>query len=153
MEKNPKIQIVCVFSEKLTLGLSGIRENYGHDDSLPYQADLFVMDRDNTPKGMQAFKRFARVWNDGWGGDSQLQPAELKGSAEYVRKCNELCRKHQMIHKGRPVCEYDLAMLCDFMASLWLDVKKSNRKSTLLYRFDDDPVTIARKGYNLEYYC
>lgn len=151
MKKNFNIQIVCVLSDTLWLGLSGIRVNYGHDDSLPYQADMFIMDKDNNPNGSTAFKKIGIVWNDGWGGDSNIEPALLKGSDEYIQKANELCKQHKEYYNGEPFGEYDLGSLCDYMASLWVDIDgdKKYKNQTLLYRFDDDPVTIANKGANL----
>ena len=151
MKKIPNIQMVCVLSDKIWLGLSNIRENYGHDDSLPYQADMFIMDKDNNPDGSTAFKKIGIVWNDGWGGDSQIEPALLKGSDEYIRKANELCKQHKEYWDGEPRFEYDLAGVCECMATLWVDVDgdKKFKNETLLFRFDDDPVTIANKGANL----
>lgn len=151
MKKTTNIQMVCVLSETLWLGLSGIRVNYGHDDSLPYQADMFIMDKDNNPDGSTAFNKIGTIWNDGWGGESNIEPALLKGSDEYIQKADELCKQHKMYFKGEPSCEYDLACVCDFMACMWVDVDgdKKYKGKTLQYRFDDDPVTITNKGRNL----
>lgn len=151
MKKFPNIQMVCVLSDTLWFGLSDIRENYGHDDSLPYQADMFIMDKENIPEGETAFKKIGIVWNDGWGGDSNIEPALLKGSDEYIRKAQELCKNHKEYYNGEPFADYDLESLCDYMAALWVDVdgNKKYKNETLLFRFDDDPVTLANKGCNL----
>ena len=150
MKKENNIQIVCKLTEDMWLGLSDIRENLGHDDSLPYQANVFVMDRDNNPYGSTAFKRIAQIWNDGWGGESNLElVARTTQNIDCLKTLDELCKKHQFFYRGKPCGTMSLIDACDDMANIWIDIvgdKPKYKKSTLLYKFDDDPVVLAGKG-------
>ena len=142
------IQIFCKVSRSLWLGLSGVRENYGHDDSLPYQADVFVMDKLANPEGQHSFKRIGSIWNDGWGGDSVFESAELKDSYNYEKALETACAKHKMYYNGKPFADYDLCGACDMMASAYVDLQndaeasKKIKDKTLLWKFDDEPFCI-----------
>ena len=146
------IQIFCILSNNLWLGLSGVRKNKGHDDTLPYQADLFVMDKENNPENSTSFKHIGSIWNDGWGGDSVLESAGLKDSDTYIKKVDELCKTHKMYWKGAPFGEFDIKAVCDDMAALYVDIQadpsaqKQTKGRTLLYKFDDDPTVLANPG-------
>ena len=49
MEPTDKIQIFVMLGENLALGLANCRENRGHDDSLPYQSDVYAIRLEKTP--------------------------------------------------------------------------------------------------------
>ncbi len=139
------IQIMCELGNGNYLGLADIRENLGHDDSLPYQANIFIMDKDNCPKGSMAFKRIASIWNDGWGGESNIISAGLKDSEKYLKYAAQQLKKHQYYYRGKPAGSYDLGFTCDMMASVYLDAYNNKayraqmkRYSSTLYLFDDD---------------
>lgn len=150
MKNNLNIQILCVLSDTLTIGLSSIRENMGHDDSLPYQAEVFIYDKENNPEGSMAFQKIGQVWNDGWGGPSCFTLTDFRErTKEYQKKVTELCETHQMYWEGKPFGSYNLTDLLDIMAECYLGVSAKARKNILQYRFDDDPVVIANKGHNL----
>ena len=149
MKKTNEIDIVCVLSDTLTLGLSGVRENMGHDDSLPYQASIFLFDKENNPEGSCAFEKIGDIWNDGWGGESNLDMSQRKRHQELIKKITELVLEHQMYWHDKPFAPYSFTDLCDIMAERYLSVNEKARKNTILYRFDDDPVVIANKGRNL----
>ena len=57
-----------------------------------------------------------------------------------------------MLYCGAPVCPYDIKTLCDCMAEGWLYCKEGEKKKTILYRFDDDPVVKKNGGANLYRY-
>lgn len=150
MKKIENIQILCFFNNDLAIGLSGVRENMGHDDSLPYQAEVFIYDRENNPDGSMAFQKLGEIWNDGWGGESNFTLTDTRNRfKDYLKKVTELCELHYMYWKGSIIGSYKLTDLCDIMAECYLGVDEKTRKNTLLYRFDDDPVVIANKGHNL----
>lgn len=150
MNKKLNIQILCVLSDTLTIGMSGIRENMGHDDSLPYQAEVFIFDKENNPEGSMAFQKFGEVWNDGWGGESCFTLTDQRNRfQDYLKKVTELCEAHQMYWEGKPFASYKLTDLLDIMAECYLGVDSKARKNILLYRFDDDSVVIANQGRNL----
>lgn len=50
---------------KYKFSMKNFREVYGHDDSLPYNGDVYV----NGTK-------FAKCFNDGWGGDTNYNYAD-----------------------------------------------------------------------------
>jgi len=148
-EKVNPIQTVVRLTERLWLGLSDIRENYGHDDSLPYQADVFVMDSDNQPEGSHAFKRIGSIWNDGWGGDSNFTPlAQTIYFKDIIQKVREECAKHQMYWDGKPFAEFTLEDVCDTLACIWVDMSKQPALVKKLagraieWKFDDDPTVL-----------
>ena len=144
--KENELQIICVLSDTIRVGLKDTRENYGHDDSIPFQADVYVED---GPPG-SGYRLLAYVWNDGWGGDSQMKKAiQTPETDALVEKMQPLCKKHMMIYEGESVCPYTLKLLCTCMAEAWLYCQKAAKSKTVFYRFDDDPVTIKNNGANL----
>jgi len=148
--KKSNIQILCVLSDKLTIGMTSIRENMGHDDSLPYQAEVFILDKENNPDGSMAFQKMGEIWNDGWGGDSNFTLTDQRERfKDYLKEVTELCNQHKMYWDGKPFGSYELTDLLDIMAECYLGVDAKERKNILLYRFDDDPVVIANNGHNL----
>ena len=140
-----KIEIYCMLTKTLWLGLANVRENYGHDDTLPYQADVFILDADAQPK----FKKIGSIWNDGWGGDSVFEISDKENTEAYRKLADDLCKKHQMYYRGKPVCEYSLLDTCDSMACGFLAVQSDPDASaqangrTLIYKFDDDPAVLS----------
>lgn len=158
-KRNPKrIQIVTKFTEDFWVCLANLRENKGHDDCLPYQADVYVMEKTVVLVGTDKMKwptlkftKVASVWNDGWGGDSNVEVL----NPDLVQKVQDECLKHQMYYNGSPFGQYDLEALCDEMASIWVDAIKDKPQladNTFVYMMDDDPLIKAYNGNNLLYY-
>ena len=139
---NPKrIQILTQLTNDLWVCLANLRENKGHDDCLPYQADIYVMDRKlvkTSPDKKIHFIKIGEIWNDGWGGDSNLTIL----NSEYAEKIRQEVAKHQMYWNGQPFGEYDFTTLCDEMATIWVDYFNANPKDadyTFVYLMDDEP--------------
>ena len=147
-----KIQIYCILPDGSMLGLANCRENKGHDDSLPYQADIFFLKKEN---GKVTKSQIGSIWNDGWGGESDLE--YNPNSSDIIKKVSELCGKHKMYYRGKAIAEYDIVSVCDVMAEAWCailgdpGVKKalSTRKVSVLWKFDDEPDILARKDDRL----
>ena len=140
-----RIQILTQLTNNLWVCLANLRENKGHDDSLPYQADIYVMDRKASPDKKIRFTKVGSIWNDGWGGDSNLETI----SADYIQKLRDEVAKHQMYYKGKPFGEYDLETLCDEMACIWVDYTKEHPDESdysYVYLMDDNP--LIRAAYN-----
>lgn len=150
MKRQNSIQILCRLSDRYAVGLTDIRENIGHDDSLPFQANVFVWCRDLVPEqdNLQSFKRTGAVWNDGWGGDSVIQTdTSVKDAKDYMSDIETLASKHLLHFRGMPLGKYTLQDLLTIMAEAWLTAEpKSVKNKTLEYRFDDDPVVIRSNG-------
>lgn len=147
-KRNPKrIQIVTQFNENFWVCLANLRENMGHDDSLPYQADVYMMNRENHTL---TFTKIASIWNDGWGGDSNVEVL----NADLVQKVQDECLKHQMMYNGKPFGQYDLEALCDEMAEVWVsatNAKPEYLDSTFVYLMDDTDSAKAHHTNILRY--
>ena len=134
-KKHPGIDIICEPSPGFLIGLAGTHETPGHDDCLPFRADIMVLD---GPAGQTEFKKVGTVSNDGWGG-----PPEIHTWLDTAlgNKAEELCKKHEMRCKGLSLGPYDLGDACEFMASLFIDEQKVHpnkaRRRDLRYLFDD----------------
>lgn len=148
-----KIQIKCVLDDTLVLGLGGVRENAGHDDSLPYQADIYVACHGLASADFD-YHKVGTIYNTGFGGDSELcaeySEGEGKKNTDMLKRVNDLCHKHSVIYKGENLGAYNVCHLCDYMAEKYLYTTSEAKKLDLLYKFDDDPMVIAHpKKHNL----
>ena len=151
MEPTDKIQIFVMLGENLALGLANCRENRGHDDSLPYQSDVYAIRLEKTPIKV----KLGSVWNDGWGGDTNFE--RIPNLDEIYDKINELCGKHKMYYGGAPFASYNLIDTVDCMAEDFCTImaspkaKKSvkAKNTSLMWKFDDSPDILARGGSGL----
>jgi len=64
-----------------------------------------------------------------------------------IQKMQTLCRSHQMLYDGEPVCPYTLKLLCSVMAEQWLCLNDQSQKHTILFKFDDDPAVLKDKEH------
>lgn len=132
-----KLDIICEVNENLTLALVDCRENRGHDDSLPYQADIYVHDKRKHKQG--EYLKCGDIWNDGWGGPSCLTKSASKDAIEYLDEVEQSCKKHQYFWNGEPLDYYTLVDLCDFMADIFVDNRHNVSADTIiLYKFEDE---------------
>ena len=139
--KNNAITIFAKLTPEIWVGLANVRENYGHDDSLPYQADIFIMNEDNNPYGQHTFKRIASIWNDGWGGESNVELiARTTQNLNDIKVMEEKAATHTPYWNGQPMKNpYSLSEICDEMACLVVDNPKYAKQGTLEFVLDDDP--------------
>lgn len=120
--------------------LRNIKEQVGHDDSIPYSADVYF---NNEPLGT--------IYNDGWGGQSifKIHPKSLEIIKENV---DEIVTKYSTRY-GRVILTYDnLEEVCDEIASFYFSIKdivKSKQRTKLLYFIPTDDGSIP-KVYNIE---
>ena len=144
-----RIQIVTQFSPDLWLCLANLRENKGHDDCLPYQADLYAMARTLKPRKLN-FIKLGSIWNDGWGGDSCFEPIRTEEAQKLIEQIKAECAKHQMYWNGKPFAEYDLNALCDEMAEIWTgNIKPDSPEADSTYVYVTDDKAVAYGGKNL----
>ena len=80
-------KISCKINDNLTLELRNVKEVYGHDDSLPFNADIYLYLNGKTRATYAGC-----AYNDGWGGMSiihchvqALRPV-LQGLADDLQK-------------------------------------------------------------------
>jgi len=112
--------IECKISNELALRLENCKEVYGHDDSLPFNADVFVYDREDETG---CFQRIATAYNDGWGGLTNIDTLHEKYQAKLC-KINNYLRSHFEIQcKGTDVkWDVDLEYLISAMAYACIDM-------------------------------
>ena len=115
---------------KYEIGLTNFRRNAGHDDSLPYQANVYVNG-----------KRVGEVFNDGWGGISTIVPLNDKGQETIAEVEKYLAENKEKYPMGEPIGSvqlyYDsLDFVCDILAENCdnrKDIKKYYTKRMVCY--------------------
>lgn len=65
-------KITCKINEDLTIALVNVQKTYGHDDSLPFKADIHVK---SEKLGFPKLTCVGHAFNDGWGGDTVIESA------------------------------------------------------------------------------
>ena len=135
------IQIYAKLSDNIWVGLSAIRENAGHDDSLPYQADILIHKKDTEPNTSDAtFEKVGMIWNDGWGGMSNIVPdTSVETAKELIKEAKQQAANHQMAWEGEFFTNYQLSDVLDIMADGFLQIKghKKNVKQVRYYLDDE----------------
>ena len=149
-KKYPDIDIYCEPRKGFLVGMSKTRQNYGHDDSLPYQADIMILDSES---GDKEFRKIGTVSNSGWGGPSEIHCWQ---NPEDEKKADGLCREHTMIVGGSPICQISLGDTLDVMAEIFLEIAEVYptriKKQNVLWRFDDDPFLALKKRKTQTYW-
>ena len=141
MKKYPTIDVYCEPQPGLLVGLATVKVTEGHDDSLPYVAEIHILDRS---AGHTDFKYITKVTNSGYGAPSELYFIQDKKKAAAAKKADEACRKQPIIHNGTVMGTYTLADVCDVMACGYVDLKDSYPEvdldaANVFFRFDADP--------------
>jgi len=138
-----KIDIACKLNETLFVGLAEVRENIGHDDSIPYQAVVFIGEKSSPMQRVINFKKIATVCNSGWGGNSEIRITEngdgVEKNTAHLERINAECSKHEAYYMNAPLTKYNMGLLFDLMVENFLIIDEQSRKKTIGYRFDDDP--------------
>ena len=105
MEKDMK-KITCKVGGT-TIELRNVKEVYGHDDSIPFNADIYV-------QGVYA----GYAYNDGWGGDSVIRADNEKSRNELQELSNKLKKMYVVYDAPYGTTEYlkaSLRFLIDLM--------------------------------------
>lgn len=123
--------------------IRSFKETAGHDDSMPYQAKIHVDG-----------KECAVVYNDGWGGESNIQGTKT----EAYKVLNEL-EQHIHSHKeeffmgeyeGHKLYHSNLASICDTLAmncGYRKDALKYENKRMVLFNSNTQSIsTVSFKG-------
>jgi hypothetical protein len=138
-----KIDIACKLNETLFVGLAEVRENIGHDDSIPYQAIVFIGEKSSPLQREIKFKKIATVCNSGWGGDSEIRITEdgdgVEKNTAHLERIKDECSKHEAYYMNAPLTKYSTRLLFDLMVENFLIIDEQSKKKTIGYRFDDDP--------------
>jgi hypothetical protein len=109
--------IECRFSNNLVIKLENVHEVYGHDDSLPFNADVFVL---NPEMGLPCLTKVAQAWNGGWGGPTCVQ-AHLPKYREIVEQLNNFLKEHYKSVYGEYSWDYSLDNLVEELACIAVD--------------------------------
>lgn len=103
-------KIICKINEDLAIELVNVQKTYGHDDSLPFQADVYVK---SEKLGLPKFAHIGLAFNDGWGGDTVINSAHYRPLLNEIEKY--LTQNYQ-IHIKKP--EISWAVRLDYLVSI-----------------------------------
>jgi hypothetical protein len=132
-------KITCKVNDDLTIALVNVQKTYGHDDSLPFQADVHVKSR---KLGFPKLTYVGYAHNDGWGGDTVIESA----LHQYIlNTINGILMNGYQIHIKRP--EISWAVRLDYLVSIMaersiyghktnmdiMDMEDCEKVETLLY--------------------
>lgn len=113
MKKETKEKtITCKVNEELTITLKNVTEVMGHDDSLPFNADLYIRNAKHKRS-----KLVARCWNDGWGGETNIDTI-LPEDRETVANTNDFLKNTYecpFVVAGK---KYAIDMTLEFLVSI-----------------------------------
>ena len=84
-------KITCKINDNLTVELRNVVETYGHDDSIPFNADIYVF-LDGKKRGTYA----GYAYNDGWGGMSTIH-CENEKVQPILKQLNKDLRKNRVV--------------------------------------------------------
>lgn len=103
-------KITCKINEDLTIALVNVQKTYGHDDSLPFQADIHVK---SEKLGFPKLTRVGHAFNDGWGGDTVIESAHYW---HILNNIHDILINNYQIHFKKP--EITWAVRLDYLVSI-----------------------------------
>ena len=103
-------KIECKISDDLTIVLSGVDKISGHDDSTPFMADIYLK---SEKLGLPKLTRVGHAYNDGWGGDTEIESAQY---AAVLEKLNEHLKQNYQIHIKKPDISWEVRL--DYLVSI-----------------------------------
>lgn len=103
-------KIECKVNEDLTIVLDNVQKTYGHDDSLPFQADIYVK---SEKLGLPKSTRLGYAFNDGWGGDTEINGVQYP---DILKNLNEYLKQNYQIRIKKP--EITWAVRLDYLVSI-----------------------------------
>ena len=108
-----KTSIECKINKDFSIILKNLQEVYGHDDTLPFNADIYIT---NPEWGMKD-KKVGTAWNDGWGGSTNICP-ESKTDQIILDTLDGYLKDHYEIRYKTSVwdvdCEYLISVLAEY---------------------------------------
>lgn len=103
-------KITCKVNDDLTIVLADVRQTYGHDDSLPFQADIHVQ---SEKLGLPKLTRVGHAYNDGWGGDTVIESAQYRNILNTI---DGMLLNNYQIHVKKP--DISWAVRLDYLVSI-----------------------------------
>lgn len=107
-------KITCKFDDNLTIELRKVVEVRGHDDSLPFNADIYLY-----INGSKKAEYAGYAYNDGWGGQSDIV-CENDDVRPYLKKLAIILTTFKMPYDYRGETTYLPASL-DFLIDLMVE--------------------------------
>ena len=112
MEKS----IICRIGDHIELQLDNVREVFGHDDSLPFNAEVYI----HNPEWCNRPTFVGHAWNDGWGGESNLD-CDTKNQRELADKLDNYLKENYKMKFDKFDLEVRLMELIDYVVSYAFD--------------------------------
>lgn len=103
-------KITCKVNDDLSIVLVDVQETYGHDDSLPFKADIYVK---SEKLGLPKLTRVGHAYNDGWGGDTVIESAQYRNILNTI---DGMLINNYQIHIRKP--EISWAVRLDYLVSI-----------------------------------
>ena len=103
--------IECKISKDFSITLKHLKEVFGHDDSLPFNAEVYVT---NKEWGLTD-RKVATAWNDGWGGSTNIGP-ESKTDQIILDTLNGYLKDHYEIRYKTVIWAVDIEYLISVLA-------------------------------------
>lgn len=103
-------RITCKVNDDLTIALFDVQRTYGHDDSLPFQADIHVK---SEKLGLPELTHVGHAFNDGWGGDTVIESAHYR---HILNNIDGILINNYQIHIKKP--EISWAVRLDYLVSI-----------------------------------
>ena len=103
--------ITCVVNEDLKIILTNVHETYGHDDSLPFNAQVRI---ESKKLCLDQTSIIAKAFNDGWGGDTVIEPTS--GNFGVVSRIDDFLRDNFCINLKKH--EISWAVRFDYLISI-----------------------------------
>lgn len=116
-------KITCKINEDLAIALANVQKTYGHDDSLPFQADIHVK---SEKLGLPEWTHVGRAFNDGWGGDTVIESAHYRPLLNEIEKY--LTHNYQ-IHIRKPEISWTVRL--DYLVSIMAERSIYGRKTKM----------------------
>ena len=110
--KSVSINAVGAKIGNYTLLVSKAVKTYGHDDSLPYNADFKVWNDTEKKKHFSG-----KAWNDGWGGDSVVEIDKAEDN-EKLKDFDRLCKENIILKWKDLEIPFGIDKVIDFLAEL-----------------------------------
>ena len=117
MAKKSYSTIECRFPNGLVIKLMNVKEVYGHDDSLPFNADVYVLNREWD---LPCLTKVAQAWNDGWGGPTNVH-SHLPKYNDLVEKLDQYLKENYKEEYGSYSWDLRLDGLVESLACLAVD--------------------------------
>lgn len=136
----------CIFTrltDNLSIALAEVKETMGHDNSTPFNAVVMIneipFDIKDLPLFIKTFIPIANIWNDGWGGESQIEPIDNdEETRNLIKKAEKAAASHRILYQGKDLGPCRLEFMCSVMADQWLYSEKTPDMVLLESIPDDD---------------